>query len=267
MEMGSRVVDSSLPPPVVPAASPLAAHLQPAVSNGSWEFNSTGGRRVLIVENDLDLANFLAEELRESRFLAEVVPGCEQMLELLQGNTWYDLLMLDLGSPPSRGIALLHRLRPMFPRLPILALTTRNSVEDKVLAFEAGADDCVAKPLSLTELFARVRALMRRHGATAPNCSRVGDLVMNREERRVERNGRRIDLTPRELAILDLMMRNAGRPVSRATLVNEVWKMPDQPSTNIVDVYIKYVRDKVDFPGEPRLIRTIRGFGYELRET
>jgi two-component system copper resistance phosphate regulon response regulator CusR len=94
----------------------------------------------------------------------------------------------------------------------------------------------------------------------------VGDLMLNREERRVERNGRRIDLTPREFAILDVMMRNAGRPVSRATLLDEVWNQGGEPSTNIVDVYMKYVRDKVDFPGEQRLTHTIRGFGYELRE-
>jgi DNA-binding response OmpR family regulator len=98
------------------------------------------------------------------------------------------------------------------------------------------------------------------------NCSQVGDLTLNREERRVERNGRRIELTPREFAILEYMMRNAGRPVSRATLLEEVWNMPPDPTTNIVDVYMKYVRDKVDLPGEVKLTHTIRGVGYELRD-
>ena len=147
----------------------------------------------------------------------------------------------------------------------MMVLTARNGVEEKVRAFEAGADDCVSKPLSLSELLARVKALMRRNSGMVPNCSRIGDLILYREERRVERNGRRIDLTPREFAILDVLMRNAGRPVSRATLLNEVWNLPGQPSTNIVDVYMKYVRDKVDLPGEPRLTHTVRGFGYELR--
>jgi DNA-binding response OmpR family regulator len=99
-----------------------------------------------------------------------------------------------------------------------------------------------------------------------PNCSRVGDLTLHREERQVQRGNRKIDLTPREYAILEVLMRNAGRPVSRATLLNEVWNVPGEPTTNIVDVYMKYVRDKVDLPGEARLTHTVRGFGYELRE-
>jgi two-component system copper resistance phosphate regulon response regulator CusR len=135
-----------------------------------------------------------------------------------------------------------------------------------VTAFQSGADDCLTKPFSLAELLARVQALMRRNSGLIPNCSRVADLTLLREERRVERNGRRIDLTPREFAMLEVMMRNTGRPVSRATLLQEVWNMPAEPSTNIVDVYMKYVRDKVDGPGERRLTHTIRGFGYELRD-
>jgi DNA-binding response OmpR family regulator len=148
----------------------------------------------------------------------------------------------------------------------MLVLSARNRVEDKVTAFESGADDCITKPFSLAELVARIRALMRRNSGPIPNCSKVGDLTLNREERRVERNGRRIELTPREFAILEYMMRNAGRPVSRATLFEEVWNMPSDPSTNIVDVYMKYVRDKVDGPGETKLTHTIRGVGYELRD-
>jgi len=147
----------------------------------------------------------------------------------------------------------------------MLVLTARSRVEDKVAAFQSGADDCLTKPFSFAELVARVKALMRRNSGLIPNTSQVGDLTLHREERRVERNGRRIDLTPREFAILEFMMRNAGRPVSRATLFEEVWNMPSDPSTNIVDVYMKYVRDKVDRPGETKLTHTIRGIGYELR--
>jgi DNA-binding response OmpR family regulator len=135
-----------------------------------------------------------------------------------------------------------------------------------VMALETGADDCLSKPFSLVELLARVNALMRRNSGLIPNCSTVGDLTIYRDQRRVERNGRRIDLTPREFAILDVLMRNAGRPVSRATLLEEVWNVSSTESaTNIVDVYMKYVRDKIDLPGEPGLTRTVRGFGYELR--
>jgi DNA-binding response OmpR family regulator len=114
---------------------------------------------------------------------------------------------------------------------------------------------------------ARVQALLRRHSGVVPNMSEVGDLRLYREEHRVERNGRRIDLTPREFSILECMLRHAGRPVSRATLFEEVWNAPHNPSSNIVDVYMKYVRDKVDGPGERKLTHTIRGFGYELRDT
>jgi DNA-binding response OmpR family regulator len=148
----------------------------------------------------------------------------------------------------------------------MLVLTARSRVEDKVLAFKSGADDFLAKPFSFVELLARVRALLRRNSGLIPNVSEVGDLTLHREEHRVERNGRRIDLTPREFAILEYMMRNVGRPVSRATLFEEVWNIPHNPSTNIVDVYMKYVRDKVDGPGECKLTHTIRGIGYELRD-
>jgi len=244
--------------------NPLAAHRQSEGGKAVWTSGSSAGRRVLIVENDLDLACFLAGELREHRFVVEVLQQPEEAVAALRGKALYDLLMLDL--PSIEAISLIHRLRPMLPRLPMLVLTACNGLEDKVRAFEAGADDCLSKPLALPELLARVRALMRRNSGVVPNCLRVGDLTLHREERRVERNGRRIELTPREFAILEVMMRNAGRPVSRATLLNEVWNMPGQPATNIVDVYMKYVRDKIDLPGEPRLTHTVRGLGYELRE-
>jgi len=134
-----------------------------------------------------------------------------------------------------------------------------------VQALETGADDCLSKPFSLIELQARVHALLRRNSGLIPNCSLVGDLTLYRDEHRVERNGRRIDLTPREFAILEVLMRNPGHPVSRATLLEEVWNMSPESATNIVDVYVKYVRDKIDLPGEVRLTHTVRGFGYELR--
>jgi DNA-binding response OmpR family regulator len=231
------------------------------------EYSSPAGRRILIAEDDVDLAEFLSTELREQRFIVDVIHDGEEAFAALQEQGRYNLLILDLNLPKLDGIALIDRLRPLQPRLPVLVLTARSRVEDKVMAIQTGADDCLTKPFSLLELVARVHALLRRNSGTVPNCSKVGDLTLFREERRVERNGRRIDLTPREFAILDVMMRNAGKPVSRATLLDEVWNMPGEPSTNIVDVYMKYVRDKIDLPGEPRLTHTIRGFGYALRES
>ncbi|HEX4036770.1 MAG TPA: response regulator transcription factor [Acidobacteriaceae bacterium] len=226
----------------------------------------TAERRILIVEDDIALADFLSAELESQQFAVELLHDGEEALRALGENQPYDLLILDLNLPRLDGISLIRKMRPEHPRLPLLVLTARSQVEDKVTAFQSGADDCLTKPFSLAELLARIQALLRRNSGLVPNCSQIGDLTLLRDERRVERNGRRIELTPREFAILEVMMRNAGHPVSRATLLREVWNMPAEPSTNIVDVYMKYVRDKVDRPGERRLTHTIRGFGYELRD-
>jgi DNA-binding response OmpR family regulator len=236
-------------------------------SRVALDFSNARGRRILIVENDAALAGFLSAELEEQGYAVDVVHDGEQGLTALGEKSRYNLVILALNLPRVDGFSLMERVRPNMPKLPMMVLTVRNRVEDKVAAFQSGADDYLTKPFSLAELLARVQALMRRNSGMIPNSSRVGDLVLLREERRVERNGRRIDLTPREFAILDVMMRHAGKPVSRATLLDEVWNMPGEPSTNIVDVYMKYVRDKVDLPGEARLTHTIRGFGYELRES
>lgn len=242
--------------------------IQIATSDGqsSQTFNASAGRRILVVEDDVALAEFLGGELRSAGFAVDLVHEGEQAFTTLQDERRYDLLILDLNLPKLDGISLLKRVKPAQPRLKMLVLTARSRIEDKVKALESGADDCLTKPFSLAELFARVNALLRRDSGMVPNCSQVGDLTLLREERRVERNGRRIELTPREFAILELMMRNAGRPVSRATLLEQVWNMPPDPSTNIVDVYMKYVRDKVDLPGERKLTHTIRGVGYEMRD-
>jgi two-component system copper resistance phosphate regulon response regulator CusR len=236
------------------------------VVRNSVVVNHAARRRILIVEDDLALAGFLSTELQSASFLVELVHDGETALDILQKERRYDLLILDLNLPKIDGISLLQRVRPAQPKLPMLVLTARSGVEQKVAALHSGADDCLTKPFSLAELMARVQVLMRRNSGVIPNCSTVGDLVLLREERRVERKGRRIDLTPREFAILEFLMRTPGRPVSRATLLEEVWNMPSDPSTNIVDVYMKYVRDKVDLPGEPKLTHTVRGIGYELRD-
>jgi DNA-binding response OmpR family regulator len=229
------------------------------------KFNHLTGRRILVVEDDLAFAAFLSAELQSACFVTEVVHDGEAALEILQKERRYDLLVLDLNLSKDDGVRLLQRVRQAQLRLPILVLTAHSGIENRVTALYNGADDCLTKPLSLVELMARVQVLMRRNSGLVPNCSRVGDLTLLRDERRVERNGRRIDLTPREFAILEFLMRSPGRPVTRATLLEEVWNMPPDPTTNIVDVYMKYVRDKVDLPGEPKLTHTVRGVGYELR--
>ncbi|MFZ0744159.1 MAG: response regulator transcription factor, partial [Terracidiphilus sp.] len=208
------------------------------------EFDPSAGRRILLVENDVSLTNFLTAELRAENFIVDQIHDGPEALSALEEKRKYDLLILALNLPSLDGISLIQRLRPIQPRLPVLVLTARRRVEDKVLALQSGADDYLTKPFSLIELLARARALMRRNSGLISNCSTVGDLTIYRDERRVERNGRRIDLTPREFAILEVMMRNPGRPVSRMTLLEEVWNTASEPTTNIVDVYMKYVRDK-----------------------
>jgi DNA-binding response OmpR family regulator len=257
---------NELPSSPVEKRQTSSVQQQEAAGNPAAEINRNTARRILIAEHDVSLASFLSGELQSQGFLAEPVHDGEEALAQLEGKRRYDLLLLELNLQKLDGLSLIRRVRPGQPRLPILVVTARNRVEDKVMALETGADDCLSKPFSLVELLARVNALMRRNSGLIPNCSTVGDLTIYRDQRRVERNGRRIDLTPREFAILDVLMRNAGRPVSRATLLEEVWNVSSTESaTNIVDVYMKYVRDKIDLPGEPGLTRTVRGFGYELR--
>jgi len=240
----------------------------PCVGNasGAAECNSTAGRQLLVVEDDSSLAGFLSEELRSQGFIVEQLSNGEAAVIALEAKRRFDLLIVDLNLPGIDGIGVIRKVRPQQPKLPILVLTARSRVEDRVNALESGADDCLNKPFSLLELLARVQALLRRNSGMIPDCSTVGDLQLYRQERRVERNGRRIELTPREFAILEVLMRNVGHPVSRATLLEEVWNMAPDATTNIVDVYVKYVRDKIDLPGERKLTHTLRGFGYEWRD-
>ena len=221
---------------------------------------------LLIVDENASLANLLRQELEAESYRVETLLDGETALSALRQRR-FDLAILELSLPGLDGLELIRRIRPERPRMPILVLASRCQVEDKVQALQSGADDFLSKPFSFAELLARVQALLRRHSGVVPNMSEVGDLRLYREEHRVERNGRRIDLTPREFSILECMLRHAGRPVSRDTLFEEVWNAPHNPSSNIVDVYMKYVRDKVDGPGERKLTHTIRGFGYELRDT
>jgi len=236
-----------------------------SIASAPARCNGTSGRQLLVVENDHSLAEFLCEELRSQSFVVNQVSDGEAALDALEEKRRFDLLITCLDMPKLDGISLIRKARPEQPKLPILVLTARSRVEDRVHALQSGADDCMNKPFSLLELLARVHALLRRNSGMISDCSTVGDLKLYREERRVERNGRRIDLTPREFAILEVLMRNPGHPVSRVTLLEEVWNMSRDATTNIVDVYVKYIRDKIDLPGEQKLTHTVRGFGYELR--
>jgi DNA-binding response OmpR family regulator len=222
------------------------------------------GAKILIVEDDVALGKFLSRALRLKHFAVDVNLDGESACESIQKSV-YDLLILDLNLPGMDGMALLQQVQLNRPGLRTLVLTARNRTEDMVSALERGADDCLIKPFSLLELLARVRGLLRRTSASIVSSSQLGDLTINREEHRVMRGEQRIDLTPREFSILEYLMENAGKPVSRAALMRDVWNTPFDPSTNIVDVYMKYLRDKVDGVGQAKLIHTVRGVGYALR--
>jgi two-component system copper resistance phosphate regulon response regulator CusR len=219
---------------------------------------------ILIVEDDVSLGKFLSRALTLKNFSVAVRLDGETAWEALQAAV-YDLVILDLNLPGIDGVTLLKRVRADAPGPRMLVLTARNRTEDLVSVLEQGADDCLIKPFSLLELLARVRGLLRRNPAPQAASARVGDLLINREEHCVLRGQRRIELTPREFAILEYLMDNAGKAVSRQTLMRDVWNVPMDPTTNIVDVYMKYLRDKIDVEGEEKLIRTVRGVGYVLR--
>jgi two-component system copper resistance phosphate regulon response regulator CusR len=176
----------------------------------------------------------------------------------------YDLMVLDLNLPGVDGLSVLRSLRQRKANLPVMILTARTRVEDRVQCLDSGADDYLVKPFSFLELSARARALLRRSHSPSESVLTVRDLNMNRVERKVERAGRPIELTTKEFALLEYMMRNAGRRLTRAMIIEHVWNLTFDSTTNVVDVYINYLRRKVDDGFPSSLIHTVRGVGYQL---
>lgn len=221
--------------------------------------------QILVVEDDLPLASFLGERLQSEQYAVELAHDGQVAAEALSKSK-YDLMILDLNLPHIDGLTLLKQFRPSNRRLPVLVLTGRNRIEDRVLSLDAGADDCMNKPFSLPEFSARVRALLRRNYEPVEEVTTIVDLTIDRRVYGVERGGKKINLSSREFSLLEYLMRNARRPVTRAELMENVWNQPFDPSTNLVDVYVKYVRDKVDADFDFKLIRTMRGVGYVLSD-
>jgi DNA-binding response OmpR family regulator len=221
--------------------------------------------RILVVEDERKVANFISQGLQEEGHTVEVAKDGESALDLLRHGPPYDLIILDVMLPRLDGFGVLRAARAARVTSPVLMLTARDAVADKVTGLDAGADDYLTKPFSFDEFLARVRALLRRADGRREPVLRLADLTLDPATRAVTRGARRIDLTAREHALLEYLLRNAGRVLTRPMLAEHVWGLDFDPESNVVDVYVGYLRRKLDGPGEARLLHTVRGVGYVLR--
>jgi len=220
--------------------------------------------RILIVEDEAKVASLIKKGLEEEGYAADVASDGEEGLSMLQMNV-YDAAVLDLMLPKLDGIELIKRVRAKSMNIPVLMLTARDTLDDKVVGLDAGADDYLTKPFAFEELLARVRSLLRR-GRAEITVLKVDGLTLDPATRKVKRDGSDIILTAKEFSLLEYMMRNPGRPLSRTNLSEHVWDINFDRSTNVVDVYINFLRNKVDKGFEKKLIHTVRGVGYMIKE-
>jgi len=220
--------------------------------------------RILIVEDEKKVANFIKKGLQQEGYAADIAQDGEEALESAMAFD-YDAMVLDLMLPKKSGLDVLRTIRASKPKLAVLILTAKGSLEDKVTGFDAGADDYLIKPFAFAELSARIRALLRR-GAAKDNKLKVGDLEMDTSTRQVRRAGQTIDLKLKEYALLEFLLRNAQRAVTRTMIVEHVWDIHFDSISNVVDVHINSLRNKIDKGFNPPLIHTVRGVGYMLTD-
>ena len=221
--------------------------------------------RILLAEDEHKVASFIQRGLEAEHYVVDVAPDGEAALvQVTQGA--YDLLILDVMLPKRDGLAVLKEIRTRNLRLPVLLLTARDTVADKVAGLDSGADDYLTKPFAFDELVARVRALLRRGGPVAPLVLKLADLTLDPVTREVLRAGKHIELTAKEYALLEFFLRRAGQVVSRAVIAHHVWGVDFDTFTNVIDVYVNYLRKKIDADFEPKLLHTVRGVGYVLKE-
>jgi DNA-binding response OmpR family regulator len=220
--------------------------------------------RILVAEDDAPLAEFLRQRLVQEQFAVQLVSnGIEA--QRLASEQAYDLVLLDLSrSQETSGLDVLRNIRAKKPDLPVLIVTAASMVEERVRGLDAGADDYIGKPFAFAELAARIRAVLRRGSRPGVAVLAIDDLTVDRVSHSVQRNGHAIDLSPKEFALLEYLMRHAGQPVTRSAIIEQVWKLNFDTMTNVVDVYINYLRRKVDTGYDRALIRTVRGVGYQI---
>jgi len=219
--------------------------------------------KILIVEDEQKTGDYLKQGLSESGFVADLArDGIDGLHLALTGD--YDLVVLDVMLPKLDGWQVLREIRHQGKQLPVLFLTARDQVEDRVKGLEFGADDYLVKPFAFSELLARVRALLRRGRTSEPELLQVADLELDLLRRRVTRGGKRIDLTAKEFALLELLLRRQGEVLPRSLIASQVWDMNFDSDTNVIEVAVRRLRAKIDDDFEPKLIRTVRGMGYVL---
>src|SRR6266513_4669498 len=221
--------------------------------------------RILLVEDEDKVSRFIVRGLTAQSFAVDTASDGLAGFELATTYN-YDLIVLDLMLPGLSGTEVLRRIRNTDHRVPILMLTARDAVADKVEHLEAGADDYLTKPFAFAELMARIKALLRRGSVERPSVLRVADLEVDRLSQQVRRASRRIELTAKEYALLEYLIANAGRVLSRTMIIDHVWDQSFDGATNIVDVYVRHLRSKVDDDHDKKLIRTVRGVGYKISD-
>jgi DNA-binding response OmpR family regulator len=221
--------------------------------------------RILVVEDDRKTAAFISKALRAEGYAVDVLGNGDAALAAA-GTTAFDAVVLDIMLPGRDGLSVVRQLRAQNNRVPVLLLSARGAVNERVEGLDAGADDYLAKPFALEELIARIRALTRRGDESKSAVLRVGDLSLDAATRTAERGGQTIELTAREYRLLELLMRSPGRICARMLIIEKVWDYAFDPGSNIVDVYIRRLRGKVDADFEPKLLHTVRGVGYVIKE-
>jgi len=221
--------------------------------------------RILIAEDDAPLATVISQAFKSEDHVTKVAANGHDALDLIQKEN-FDLLILDLNLPVLAGGEVLRKVRSENLDIPILILTATDEVAERVACLDAGADDYLTKPFSFSELSARIRAVLRRKNHPGQAFLKVADLELDYMQRTVQRAGKVIELTPKEFALLEYFMRNPGQHITRNMIIEHVWKLSPDTMTNVVDVYVNYLRKKIDEGAKIKLIRTVRGVGYEFGE-